>query len=152
MIFVHTLGALLSYVAFLIAFASGLLFLIQERQVKRKTMGILFRFLPSLELLDQVNCWALGIGFWLLTIGVFFGLLETRALLGRWWLWDPKACFALLLWAAYLILWIARLRTTLRGHRVALLSIVGFSLVLFLFIGISHLLPSLYPFLRTMRG
>ena len=144
---IHTTCSLLSYVAFLIAFVSGVLFLVQERQLKRKTMGFLFRRLPSLETLDALNFQAVGTGFWLLSVGVLFGLLGSKSLLGRWWEGDPKEYVAVGLWLSYFALWLVRLRSTLRGRRVALLSMLGFSLVLFTFIGISRLVPSLHPYL-----
>ena len=54
---------------------------------------------------------------------------------------------ALALWISYLMLWLVRLRSTLRGRRVALLSALGFSLVLFTFLGVSRILHSGHPYL-----
>ena len=147
MVILHMVCSLLSYAAFLVAFLSGLLFLIQERQLKRKTMGLLFHQLPSLGTLDRLNFLAVGVGFWLLSIGVACGLVGARALLGRWWIGDPKECLTMLLWSSYFVLWIVRLRSTLRGRRVALLSILGFSFVLFTFVGVSWIVPSWHPYL-----
>lgn len=147
MVLLHLSCSLLSYLAFLMAFIVGLLFLIQERQLKRKTMGMLFHRLPSLEVLDRLNFAAIGIGFVLLSIGVGCGLWEVEALRGRWWMGDPKEYLTALLWSSYLLLWLLRLRSTLRGRRVALLSMLGFSLVLFTFLGASYLAPSLHPYL-----
>ena len=147
MVVLHTVGSLLSYLAFLVGFLAGLLFLVQERQVKRRTIGMLFRRLPSLETLDHVNFLAIGIGFWLLTLGVICGLAGSRELLGRWWTQDPKTYLTITLWGCYLGLWLVRLRATLRGRRVALLSVLGFSLALFTFLGVSRLLPSMHPYL-----
>ena len=146
MVLVHMICSLLSYGAFLVAFLSGFLFLIQERQLKRKTMGLLFHRLPSLEMLDRLNFMAIGIGFALLSIGVACGLLEARVRFGHWWLGDSKESLTLLLWLSYLLLWVVRLRATLRGRRVALLSILGFSFVLFTFIGASWVMPSWHPY------
>ena len=146
MVLAHILCSLLSYAAFLVAFISGLLFLMQERQLKRKTMGALFHRLPSLEQLDRFNFASIGIGFGLLSLGLGCGVLGTRRMLGRWWMGDPKEYFTLALWGAYLVLWLTRLRATLRGRRVALLSIMGFSLVLFTYLGASWLLPSWHPY------
>ena len=142
MVVAHTLCSLLSYGAFLTAFVSGMLFLIQERQLKRKHMGRLFHRLPSLEALDRVNFLAIGIGFGLLSIGLALGFLGAGLLLGHWWTGDPKEYLAVALWGSYLTLWLVRLRSTLRGRRVALLSILGFSLVLFTFLGVNWLLPT----------
>ena len=147
MVLLHMACSLLSYVAFLVAFVSGILFLIQKRQLKRKTLGFLFHKLPSLEVLDRANFLAIGIGFGLLSIGTACGFLEAGILLGRWWLGDAKEYLTVLLWTAYLVLWLTRLRATLRGRRVALLSILGFGLVLFTVVGASHLLSSSHPYL-----
>ena len=144
-VIVHMVCSLLSYAAFLVGFASGGLFLIQERQLKRKTMGLLFHRLPSLEALDRVNFLAIGTGFSLLSIGVVFGLVGADVLLGRWWTGDPKTSATLILWGLYFGLWLLRLRATLRGRRVALLSVLGFSLVVFTFLGVSRL--SMHPYL-----
>lgn len=146
MVIVHTMCSLLSYVAFLVAFVAGLLFLVQERQLKRKTLGVLFHRLPSLGSLDRLNFSAIGAGFALLSFGVAFGFVQVAARLGRWWTGDPKEYLSVLLWSAYLLLWLLRLRSTLRGRRVALLSALGFSLVLFTFIGASRVLSSAHPY------
>ena len=147
MVIIHVFCSLLSYLAFLVAFAAGLLFLLQERQLKRKTMGMLFHRLPSLGALDRMNFVAIGTGFALLSIGLTCGVLGEKILLGHWWTGDPKEYLTLLLWLSYFVLWLVRLRATLRGRRMALLSILGFSLVLFTFVGMSRLIPSMHPYL-----
>jgi ABC-type transport system involved in cytochrome c biogenesis permease subunit len=147
MVILHTACSLLSYVAFLIAFVGGLLFLVQERQLKRRPVGRPFHRIPSLEALDDVNFAAIGVGFWLLTIGLVCGVVGSKQVLGRWWMGDPKEYLTVLLWCSYLALWLMRLRATLRGRRVALLSVLGFSLVLFSALVVSRILPSLHPYL-----
>ena len=147
MVIAHTLCSLLSYGAFLAAFVAALLFLIQERQLKRKQMGVLFHRLPPLEVLERVNFIAIGIGFGLLSLGLVFGLFGAKSLLGRWWSGDPKEYLTVALWGSYLALWLVRLRATLRGRRIAILSILGFSLVLFTFLGVSWWLPTWHAYL-----
>jgi ABC-type uncharacterized transport system permease subunit len=137
----HTVCSLLSYAAFLVAFLSGVLFLIQEGQLKHKHMGMLFHRLPPLSTLDRINFWSIGVGFALLSAGVGLGLLESRHVAGGRWQWETPPLLVLGLWGTYLVLWLMRLRATLRGRRVALLSILGFSLALFTFIGIGHWMP-----------
>ena len=147
MVTAHMVCSLLSYVAFLIAFLSGMLFLIQERQLKQKRMGALFHRLPSLGTLDDVNFAAISIGFGLLSLGVICGFVGARVLLGRWWTGDMKEWLTVMLWGAYCVLWFVRRRSTLRGRRVALLSILGFSFVLFTFVGANWISPSWHPYL-----
>lgn len=146
MTWLHMVCSLGSYVAFLAAFLAGLLFLIQERQLKRKTLGVLFRRLPSLDALDRMNFVAISAGFGLLTVGVVFGLARLGPARLDGWVWDAKSVFSLGLWAAYCVLWVIRLRSTLRGHRVALLSILGFSLVLTTFAGMGRFMSSWHTY------
>jgi len=142
MVTAHITCLTLSYAAFLVAFVTGLLFLVQERQLKRKQMGVLFRRLPALESLDRINFIAIGAGFGLLSAGVASGFVDAGLLRGKWWTGDPGEWLMLIVWAGYCALWIVRLRATLRGHRVALLSMLGFGLILLTFLGVKGLLPT----------
>ncbi len=142
MLLAHMTCTLVSYVAFLVAFVTGALFLIQERQLKHKHMGMLFHRLPPLETLDQWNLHAIGWGFGLLTVGLAIGMAVEHRLLGRWWSWDPKELLTVVLWVTYLALWWLRLGATLRGRKIAFLSILGFGLMIFTFIGVSRWWPS----------
>ena len=135
----HMLCSLLSYAAFLVAFVSGVLFLVQDAQLKRKHMGVLFHRLPPLSTLDRVNFFSIGAGFALLSAGVVLGFIGSWTLRGAWW--GPQEGLILALWGSYLVLWLMRLRATLRGRRVALLSILGFSLALFTLVGVSRWMP-----------
>ena len=108
-------------------------------------MGVLFHRLPSLDQLEQVNVFAIGLGFGLLTVGLSVGLVVSRLLRGVWWSGDPKEILSATLWVCYLVLWLARVRATMRGRRVAWLSVLGFALVLFTFVGASWLLHSWHP-------
>ncbi len=147
MIILHMGCSLLSYVAFLVAFIAGALFLIQERQLKQKQMGLLFHRLPALWTLDRINVVALGMGFGLLTAGLVFGCIMAQRLLGQWWNWDPKELLTLALWGLYFALWWLRLRAAWRGRKVALLSVLGFALVLFTLLGVSRWLPTWHAYL-----
>ena len=95
--------------------------------------------------LDRFNFLAIGIGFALLNVGTIGGMIGVGVWFGRWWTGDPTEYVTALLWVSYLALWLTRLRATLRGRRVALLSILGFSLAVFTLVGISGLLPSWHP-------
>jgi ABC-type uncharacterized transport system permease subunit len=148
----HIFCALISYGAFLIAFISGLLFLIQEHQLKGKQMGSLFYRLPSLEQLDRLNLWAVAVGFVLFSVAVLCGMVVVYQLFGQWWTGDSKQVLSVGLWGWYLVLWLVRARSTLRGRRVALLSILGFSFVLFTFVGSRVVVQSGHPYVQLSKA
>ena len=143
----HIICSFLSYLAFLVACVSGMLFLVQERQLKAKHIGRLFHSIPSLAVLDRINWVAIAVGFALFTLGLLCGVARRRVTSGRWISWDPKEELAYVTWLAYAVLLVVRWMSTLRGRKVALLSILGFSLVLFTLLGIRTLLPTWHAYL-----
>ena len=142
MIIIHLSCSLLSYLAFLAACVSGVLFLLQDWQLKHKRMGLLFHRLPALGALERINVRAIGVGFGLLSVGLGLGLVKARWLLGQWWRWDPKELLAVTLWSAYLGLLLMCLRAVGRGRKVALLSVLSFALVLLTFLGVGRQMPT----------
>ena len=137
----HIALSVLSYLAFLVAGISGILFLVQERQLKAKHVGRLFHSIPSLAALDQLNLWAIALGFALFTLALGCGVAGRHAAAGRWLL-EPTEGLAYVTWGLYAALLVVRLLSTLRGHKVALLSVLGFGLALFTFVGVHLLLPA----------
>src|ERR1041384_1153029 len=67
---VHIFIALASYGAFAIAFVSGLLYLIEQRQLKEHASPSILGLLPSLEAVARVNLRAIAIGAALLAAGI----------------------------------------------------------------------------------
>ena len=57
-----------------IACIGGIMYLLQEREIKKKRFGLFYSRLPSLEALDKLNHHCLSIGFPLFTLGLITGL------------------------------------------------------------------------------
>lgn len=140
-LFVHTTLAFLSYATFAVAFGAAIMYLIQERFLKKKQLGPLYQKLPSLVILDEINYRCLTFGFPLLTIAIITGAIWAETAWGTYWSWDPKETWSLITWFIYAALLHGRLTTGWRGKRAALLSIIGFFVMLFTFLGV-NLLPS----------
>ena len=124
----HVPLAILGYAAFAISFVLSLLYLIQSRQIRRARTGLLFSRLPSLEAIGGMNRTAVAIGLSSLVVSTLLGTIWAA----RFWngLGDAKLVWAVFTLAVYgLLLWMDR--RGWKGQRVALLSIVGFGLVLF---------------------
>src|SRR5687768_12225215 len=85
----------LSYAIFSAAFAVGIIFLWQERQMKTKHLNDLAYQLPSLEGLDHLIYKLISIAVPLLTMGILLGSIWARQAWGRFWGWDPKETWAL---------------------------------------------------------
>ncbi len=145
-LYLHTTLAFLGDAFFVIAFAGGLLYLVQERQLKRHRVGGLYHRLPSLDLLDRINYRSLTIGFPLLTLGIITGAVWAEYAWGAYWQWDPKETWSLITWFIYAALVHARLTVGWRGRKAAYLSIAGFLAVLFTFLGVNLLLGGLHSY------
>ncbi|HLD47427.1 MAG TPA: cytochrome c biogenesis protein CcsA, partial [Desulfobaccales bacterium] len=132
---VHISLTLTGYAALALAGLGGILYLIQERQIKSKRFGFFHRRLPSLSQLDNLNYWCLTTGFPLLTAGIISGSLYAQHTLGRFWSWDPKEILTLIAWLIYAVLLHERLTVGWRGRRAALLAICGFLVLVCTFVG-----------------
>ena len=143
---IHTVLAFLGDAAFAMAFGIGLMYLIQEHYVKSKHLGGLFKKLPSLQILDEINYRLITIGFPLLTLAIITGALWAESAWGSYWRWDPKEVWSLITWFIYALVLHARLTAGWRGKRAAILSIIGFCAVLFTFFGVNLLLKGLHSF------
>ncbi len=131
---------------FAIAFMAAIMYLIQERHIKNKTRGSLYKRLPSLETLDSINHYSLVYGFPFLTLGMISGAIYAQHALGSYWRWDPKEVWTLITWISYAVLLHERLAVGWRGRRAALASIICFIILLFTFIGGSVWLSDYHSF------
>lgn len=124
----HVTLAIMAYAAFALSFVLSVLYLIQTRQIRRGRTGVLFARLPALDVIGRMNRTIVAIGIVVLSISVAFGVAWARQV----WtgVGDAKLVFAFVTLLVYgLLLWMDR--RGWEGPRVALLSIVGFALVLF---------------------
>lgn len=145
-LFIHVVSMFLGDGIFAIAFVASVMYLIQERQIKRKTRGRLFKRLPSLQTLDSINYNCLVYGFPLITIGMITGAAYAQSVLGSYWRWDPKEVWSLITWISYAILLHERLAAGWQGRRSAIISIICFMVLIFTFLGGGLWLESYHNF------
>jgi cytochrome c-type biogenesis protein CcsB len=131
---------------FAVAFCAGIMYLLQEKQIKTKSFGLLYRRLPSLETLDSLNYVCLTFGFPLITIGLISGFVYAGAVWRSYWHWDPKEILAVVTWLIYAVLLHERLAVGWRGRRAAVMAIIGFSVILVTFVGTSIILKGHHSF------
>ena len=143
---VHTTMAFFGYAAFAVAFCAGIMYLIQERFLKKKKLGALYRILPPLDTLDNINYRCLTLGFPLLTIAIITGAIWAETAWGAYWSWDPKETWSLITWFIDAALLHGRLTTGWRGRRAAIFAVFGFFILLFTFLGVNLLLEGLHSY------
>jgi cytochrome c-type biogenesis protein CcsB len=129
-----------------VTFVAGIMYLIQESQIKKKRLGSLSSRLPSLETLDSINHFALIFGFTFMTVGMITGAIYAQYSLGSYWRWDPKEVCSLLAWIFYAVLLHERLTVGWRGRRAALLSLFGFLALIVAFAGANLWLSDYHSF------
>jgi cytochrome c-type biogenesis protein CcsB len=142
----HVIFAFLGNASFSVAFCCGIMYLIQEHQLKTKKVGAITKRLPSLKILDDLNYQSLTVGFPLLTLGIITGAIWAEYAWGRYWGWDPKETWSLITWFLYAALLHQRLTVGWRGRKAAIMAIVGFLAVLFTFLGVNLILPGLHTY------
>jgi cytochrome c-type biogenesis protein CcsB len=148
---VHVTFAFLGYAVFGIAFAAGIMYLLQERMLKSKRFSALYYKLPALDTLDSINYKCLSFGFPLMTLGIISGAVWANSAWGGYWRWDPKETWALITWFWYAALLHGRLSIGWRGRRAAIFAIIGFVALVFSFLGVNLLLDGAHTF-KSMRG
>jgi len=129
-----------------IAFLAAVMYLIQERQIKRKRLGAIYSRLPSLATLDRINYYSIVYGFPFLTAGMITGSVYAQYALGNYWQWDPKEVWSLISWLFYAALLHQRIAVGWQGRRAAVMAIVCFSVLVFTFVGVSLLMGGYHSF------
>lgn len=136
---------------FAIACIAGIMYLIQEHQIKTKRLGAFYSRLPSLNSLDLLNYYAISYGFLLLTIGMITGSIVAQGAHGSYWRWDPKEVWSLITWFCYAALLHQRMAVGWRGRRSALMSIGCFAILIFTFIGVNFFMEGYHTF-KSLEG
>jgi cytochrome c-type biogenesis protein CcsB len=127
---IHAGVALLAYGFLALAFCGGIMYLLQEREIKSKRFGFFYGRLPSLEALDSLNRHCLSTGFPLMTLGIITGMLWTKQGSGAYWQWNPKETVSLITWLIYAAIIHQRFTVGWRRRKAAIMVIVGFLVAL----------------------
>jgi cytochrome c-type biogenesis protein CcsB len=120
-----------------LACGAGILYLLQEKGIRSKNPGFFFKRLPSLDFLDNVSYTCMTTGFTLLTFGLITGFIYAKAIWGRFWSWDFKEVFSIGTWLLYAALLHFRFHSGWRGRKSAIMTIVGFVIIIFTFLGVN---------------
>lgn len=133
----HIIFSFIGYAFFAMAFSIGALYLCQKRLSSEA--------LPDLPTLRRINEEAIFLGFGLFTLCMVAGSLWAHIAWGHWFSWNIKSVWSILVWMFYAGMCHAKFIRRWQGGVYAWLSIVGFGVVLFTYLGIGLLLESNHP-------
>lgn len=131
---IHVSMAIVAYSAFAVAAGAGLTLL-----AKHYLKGRLSAALPSEAALEEFMFRGVAIGFPFVTLVLITGAIWAQEAWTRAWSWDPKEVWALITWLTYAAYLHVRVQRNVRGVTMAWLSLVGFVVVLFTFLGVNYL-------------
>jgi len=104
--------------------------------IYRKLGPSINKISDKLDLLDEINYRAVSLGYPLYTVGALFaGAIWAEQAWGTFWGWDPKEVGSLLVWFFYSAVLHARYSRDWKGSRLAILSIIGTSMIFITFYG-----------------
>ncbi len=138
----HVLVLFLAIASFVIAFVSGLFYLLAQRDLKHKRFSQWLRLLPSLEALDRVAIRSVILGAVALSLGMISGIYLAHSVWATNWISDPKFILTTLTWAWYVLLLVFRGVFGWRGARFFFFMVVGFFLLMVTFWGTAVLFVS----------
>ena len=139
-VWIHITLAVIGIAAFVFNFVGGIMYLLQERQLKAKRPGAFYYRLPALATLDRLTFRTLALGFPFLTVGLMLGALWARSAWGSAFTFDPLAFFSLVAWIIYAGTLAGRAAAGWHGRRAAYFAIAGFA-ALVLTLGAGLFLP-----------
>ena len=120
---VHIALVLLGYASLLLTALASVLYLFQERQLKRKKAIALLERLPPLGTLDTLISNSLGLGFVLLTLGVVTGATWAYIDSGGTGIRDPRVTSAVVTGIFCFLTLFLRVSAGWRGRKAALMSV-----------------------------
>jgi cytochrome c-type biogenesis protein CcsB len=141
---IHVITCFLGYASFAVSFGISILYLLRDRKGVGTGGGA--KWLPSTSVLDEINYKSIVIGFPMLTLGIVTGAAWANYAWGSYWSWDPKETWSLITWFVYAAFLHARLTRDWRGRKAAILSIVGFTAVLFTYFGVNYIISGLHSY------
>ncbi len=132
----HAAFILLAYGGFGLGALTGMMYLLQERNLKVHKARAMTALLPPMSRLENVTAQLLMAGVIFLSGGLVTGLMYLKQTQGSYWSTDPFVLYSILTWLLYGGLLLARWGYSQRGRRLAFGAVGSFAFVMLTFWGI----------------
>lgn len=131
----HAALILLAYGAFGLGSVAGMMYLMQEHDLKFHKLRAIFSVLPPIQRLETVIGKLVAAGFFLLTAGLAAGAVYLKQTEGVFIKDDMKILWSGMVWALYLALLVLHWRFAQTGRRFVWGAVASFAFVLLTFWG-----------------
>ena len=142
----HVFSALLGYSGLAVSAVYGLLYLMLFYDIKKHRFGLLYKQLPSLEIMASFTYRSASLGLLFLTVAMVGGFALLMKVYGTYWSWDPKLMTTLIAWLIYSLGLGASRLWGWSPKRVAFTSIAGFTVILFSLVIVNLVLTRFHVF------
>lgn len=126
----HASMAIIGYTALSISAIYALMYILQNRNMKKHKFGILYSQLPAVTYLESMSIRSVSIGIILLGLGILHGHIQASHVLGNFFPMDIKVIVMDSIWLIYLVGYILTRVKHWRGLWMAYLSLGGFTFLL----------------------
>jgi cytochrome c-type biogenesis protein CcsB len=136
-LYIHVYFAWLSFGAYALAMAAGVLYLLKRKSGTQAEKNPAYDRFPSLDRLDELIFRYIVFGFITDTIMISAGAIWAKDLWGSYWSWDPVETWSLISWLVYGLTIHLRVTFGWREKRLAWLAIAAMSTVIICFFGVN---------------
>ena len=140
---IHVVFAMLSYSAFVGAFAISAAYLYRGRAGSSLAHDVLER-LPRQEVLDELSFRLVAVGFVFLGIMIATGAIWANEAWCRYWGWEPIETWSLISWVIYALYLHLRLTMGWKGRKAAWLAAAALPVILFALLGVPLVYSSIH--------
>jgi ABC-type transport system involved in cytochrome c biogenesis permease subunit len=142
----HVTSALLGYSGLAVSAVYGVLYLMLFYDIKKHRFGLIYKQLPSLEVMARFTYRSAYIGLVFLTVAMVGGFVLLVKVYGTYWSWDPKLMTTCVAWLIYSLGLGASRLWGWSAKRVAFTSIAGFTVILFSMVIVNLVLTRFHVF------
>jgi ABC-type uncharacterized transport system permease subunit len=141
---IHVIIAILSYSLLTVGAILSIFILLFEKNLTKKEKAT-EDFTSSFSLLsmEDILFKIYWLGFILLSITLFSGILFTNEIFGTSILWNHKTIFSLMAWVVYGTMLLGRVKYGWRGKKAVIFSLIAFILLILSYFGTKFVLEFL---------
>jgi ABC-type uncharacterized transport system permease subunit len=142
----HIISSLCGYSAFVYSMVLGVMYLYLFYSLKKRNLRVMYDRLPPLEPLEKMIGTSQIGGLCFLTLGIIGGALMAQREWNQIPVGDPKILLTGLIFVIYLVNVILKFLFRWSGKRMAYMAVLGFCILMFVFVGVNFIFPTMHDF------